>query len=109
MAALQKDLLLARIQPGSFISDFWLLRARGYSDPDLSIMSESAKAAAVSGNPFMSPRFSMDSQDVFFLSSLDASTVSCLFNACSYLGCKHTGMRLFFCSGPFFLGRTSYS
>ena len=61
MAALQKDLLLARIQPGSSLSDFWLLRARGYTDIDLDTMSQSTKAAAATDIPFMAPRFSVDS------------------------------------------------
>ena len=95
MAALQKDLVLARIQPGSFLSDIWLLRARGYSDTDLSTMSQSTKAAAASGNPFMSPRFSVDSQDVLFYLLWTRRQFHVYLMRVHTWGCKHTGMRHF--------------
>ena len=96
MAAHPKDLLLARIQPGSFISYFWLLRTRGYSDTDLSMMPQSTKAAAVSGNPFMSPRFSVDSQDVIFYLLWTRRQFHVFLMRVHTWGCKHTGMRHFF-------------
>ena len=96
MAALQKDLLLARIQPGSSLSDFWLLRARGYSDIDLDTMSPSTKAAAVTGIPFMAPRFSVDSQDVLFYLLWTRRQFHVYLMRVHTWGCTNTDVRHFF-------------
>ena len=96
MAAFQKDLVLARIQPGSPLSDFWLLRARGYTATDLESLSPSTKAAAVSGNPFMSPRFPTDSQDVLFYLLWTRRQFHVYLMRVHTWGCKHTRLRHFF-------------
>ena len=96
MAALQKDLLLAGIQPCSSLSDFWLLRARGYTDIDLDTMSPSTKAAAVTGIPFMASRFSVDSQDVLFYLLWTRRQFHVYLMRVHTWGCTNTDVRHFF-------------
>ena len=96
MAALQNDLALARIPFGSPLSDFWLLRARGYTDVDVDTMSQSTKAAAVSGTPFMAPRLSAHSQDVLFYLLWTRRQFHVYLMRVHTWGCKNTDVRHFF-------------
>ena len=107
MAALQHDLTLARIPFGSSLSDFWILRARGYTTIDVDTMSPSTKAAAVSGTPFMAPRLSAHSHDVLFYLLWTRRQFHVYLMRVHTWGCQYR-CSPFFCSCSFFLGRTSY-